>query len=124
MPSPEEIRDTVECYVKLMCESDADGIVELYAADATVEDPVGGNVIQGHEAIRSFYAAAAVNLQLELTGPVRAAGKECAMPMLAVLTVNDQKHYIDIIDVMAFDDEGKITSMRAFWNPADIRTTR
>jgi ketosteroid isomerase-like protein len=46
------------------------------------------------------------------------------MPMLAELTVNDQKRYIDVIDVIAFDDDGKITSMRAFWNPADIRTTR
>jgi steroid delta-isomerase len=46
------------------------------------------------------------------------------MPMLAELTINDQKSYIDVIDVMTFDDEGKITSMRAFWNPAEMRTTR
>jgi steroid delta-isomerase len=124
MPSPEEIRGAMERYVKLMCESDADGIVELYAAEATVEDPVGGTVIQGHEVIRGFYAATSPNLQVEITGPICVAGKECAMPMLAELTINDQKSYIDVIDVMTFDDEGKITSMRAFWNPAEMRTTR
>ena len=124
MPSPEEIRAVMERYAELMCASDIDGIVALYAADATVEDPVGGNVIQGLEVIRGFYAATAPSLQVEITGPICAAGKECAMPMLAELTINDQKSYIDVIDVMGFDDEGKITSMRAFWNPADMRTTR
>jgi steroid delta-isomerase len=124
MPSPEEIRAAMERYAELMCDSDADGIIELYAADATVEDPVGGQVIQGLEVIRGFYAATSPNLKVEITGPICVAGKECAMPMLAELTINDQKSYIDVIDVMTFDDDGKITSMRAFWNPADMRATR
>ena len=124
MPSPEEIRDVMERYVQLMCESNADAILELYAEDATAEDPVGGQVIQGREALRGFYAATSPNLQVELTGPVRVAGKECAAPMLAELTMNDQKLYIDVIDVMTFNDDGKITSMRAYWNPQEMRPTR
>ena len=28
---------------------------------------------------------------------------------------------VDIIDVMTFDDAGKITTMRAFWDPAEMR---
>jgi steroid delta-isomerase len=124
MPSPEEFRALMERYAKLMCESDAEGIAELYAADATVEDPVGGRVIQGRDVIRDFYAAAVPTLRVEITGPICVAGKECATPILAELTVGDRKSYIDVIDVMAFDDDGKITSMRAFWNPADIRPTR
>ena len=124
MPSPEEIRDVMKRYVQLMCESNADAIVELYADDATAEDPVGGQVIRGREALHGFYAATSPNLQVEITGPICVAGKECAMPMLAELTINDQKSYIDVIDVMTFDDDGKITSMRAFWNPADMRASR
>jgi steroid delta-isomerase len=46
------------------------------------------------------------------------------MPMLAELTMNDQKSYIDVIDVMSFDDDGKITSMKAYWSPMDMRATR
>jgi len=124
MPSPDAMRAVMERYAELMCGSDADGIAELYATDATVEDPVGGKVIQGREVIRSFYAAAVPNLRVEITGPICVAARECATPLLAELTVNDQKSYIDVIDVMTFDDDGKITSMRAFWNPADIRPTR
>jgi steroid delta-isomerase len=124
MPSPEEIRAVMERYAKLICESDAEGIAELYATDATVEDPVGGPVIRGRDVIRGFYAAAVPNLRVEITGPICVAQKECAAPILAEFTVGDQRNYIDVVDVMAFDDHAKITSMRAFWNPADIRPTR
>jgi len=44
--------------------------------------------------------------------------------MLAELTMNEQKLYIDVIDVMTFNEAGKITSMRAFWNPQEMRPTR
>ena len=47
MPSPEEIRRVIETYVERMCESDVDGILDLYAEDATAEDPVGGTIQRG-----------------------------------------------------------------------------
>jgi steroid delta-isomerase len=124
MPTPDEIRSAMESYIKFMCERDIDGIMDLYADDAVVEDPVGGAVVEGRENLRSFYAGSAPKLQVELTGPIRVSGVECAMPMLAELTMNDTKLYIDVIDVMKFNDAGKLVSMRAFWNPADMRTTR
>ncbi len=77
---------------------------------------------RGHRLFR--YAATTPSLQVEITGPICVAGKQCAMPMLAELTMNDQKSYIDVIDEFSFDAAGKITSMRAFWNPAELRPTR
>jgi steroid delta-isomerase len=121
MPTPEELRAVMQSYIKLMCDSDIDGILDLYTDDATAEDPVGGQVQQGRETLRAFYAATAPKLQVEITGPIRVAGTECAMPMLAEFEMNDQKFHIDVIDVMTFNDDGKITSMRAFWNPAEMR---
>ena len=124
MPSPDEIRSVMERYAKLMCDGDADGIAGLYSDDCFVEDPVGGNPIQGIEAVRGFYAATSPNLQVEVSGPICVAGNHCAMPMLAELTMNDQKSYLDVIDVMTFDDDGKITSMKAYWSPMEMRPTR
>ncbi len=124
MPSPEEIRSVMERYAKLMCDGDADGIAALYSENCFVEDPVGGDPIQGIEAVRGFYAATSPNLQVEVCGPICVAGNHCAMPMLAELTMNDQKSYIDVIDVMTFDDDGKITSMKAYWSPMEMRPTR
>lgn len=121
MPGPDEIRTAMQSYIKFLTESDLDGIMGLYAEDATVEDPVGGPVQRGTDAIRSFYGAAIPNLKVELTGPIRVAGNECAMPMLAEIDLGDRAMLMDVIDVMKFDDEGKLVSMRAFWNPADMR---
>ena len=41
MPSAEHITETVNRYISLVAKGTADDIVELYADDATVEDPVG-----------------------------------------------------------------------------------
>ena len=37
MATPDEIRASMESYIKYMCESDIDGIMSLYADDAVVE---------------------------------------------------------------------------------------
>ncbi len=124
MPTPEEIRNVVDSYVKLMCSSDIDGILALYAEDATAEDPVGGEIQNGVEALRNFYTLTAPALQVELNGPVCVAGQECAFLLLAELTMGDTKQYLDATDVFTFNDEGKITSMRAYWNPAELRPNR
>jgi len=125
MPTADEIRSAMQDYIKFMCDSDIEGIMSLYANDATVEDPVGAEPKSGREVLREFYAASAPKLEVELTGPIRVAGVECAMPMLAELSLNeDTKLYIDVIDVMKFDAAGKIVSMRAFWDPAETRPTR
>jgi steroid delta-isomerase len=124
MPTPDELRRILERYIRHMCESDADGIMQLYADDATVEDPVGANPIRGREALHAFYTAAVPQLMVEITGPIRVAGLECAMPLVAEVTMESGKSYIDVIDIMRFNEQGKIVSMRAYWNPAEMRPQR
>ena len=124
MPTPDEMRSAIESYIQMMCSNDVEGILALYAEGGTAEDPVGGKVQSGKEELRNFYAGTVPSLQVEITGPIRVAGSEAAVPMLAELTMNENKLYLDVIDVMAFDDAGKIISMRAFWNPAEMRPTR
>ncbi len=124
MPDPVKIRSAMQSYVKYLCESDVDGIMSLYSDDASVEDPVGTDAHCGTQAVRAFYAAAIPKLRVELTGPIRVAGNECAMPMLAEVDLGDRTMYMDVIDVMKFDDDGKVVSMRAFWSAADTRSTR
>ena len=124
MPTPDEMRATLRKYIRLMCESDAEGMVELFAEDAAVEDPAGSPPLQGREALLTLYRAAAPNLQVEISGPICVVGLECAMPLLVELNVEGTKNYFDAIDVMAFDQDGKLNSMRAFWNPAEMRSER
>jgi steroid delta-isomerase len=124
MPTPDEIRNIMQAYVKALSASDVDTIMDLYADECTAEDPVGGKLQSGREALREFYTGTAPALHVEITGPICVAGQECAVPLLAELTMPDTKLYVDVIDVMKFDDAGKITSMRAYWSPTEMRPTR
>ncbi|MFK7898626.1 MAG: nuclear transport factor 2 family protein [Myxococcota bacterium] len=111
--SNDHIRQTIENYLAFMNAGKADEIAALYAEDATVEDPIGTPPFQGREAIRDFYAKAAGNVKLEATGNPRVAAGEAAFPMRVVV---GPSHIIEVIDVMDFNDEGLIQSMRAFWS--------
>jgi len=122
MPTANEIRAIVSNYIDMMCASDIDGIMALYADDCTAEDPVGGTVQEGAEAVRAFYSFAAPMLQVELKGPVCVAGNSCAFLLLATHTADGVVSYLDATDVFSFNDAGKITSMKAYWNVEDVRS--
>ena len=123
MPQPTELRSIVASYVQMMCDTNIDGLMQLFDDAATVEDPVGGEILSGIDAVRAFYTAAAAMLQVELAGPVCVAGLQCAFPVRAQLTVDQSVSYLDAIDVFEFTEDGKIQSMRAYWNPQELRPT-
>jgi steroid delta-isomerase len=118
------IRATVDAYCAAFTQSDRAAYVGLFADDAWIEDPVGSPRLEGHEGIGGFFdqsSAMADSIELRLTGPVRVAAGECAFPMQARPNIGGTTFCVDIIDVMTFDDTGKITTMRAFWDPAEMR---
>ncbi|MFB8277022.1 nuclear transport factor 2 family protein [Nocardia colli] len=117
-----QIRDAIEQYVKLVGAGPTEAIVELYAPDATVEDPVGTPVRQGHAAIREFYdVIGALDRDTELRADtVRIAGNEAAFMFTIVTRVAGQRFTLTPIDMMEFDDAGKIIRMRAFWSQEDM----
>jgi steroid delta-isomerase len=120
MPSAEQITAVVNRYISLVSNGTADDLVELYADDATVEDPVGGEVHIGRQAIRGFYSAMeGVARQCELV-TLRVAGHEAAFHFKLTVTAGDTKMLIEPIDVMVFDTEGKISSMKAYWSPESV----
>jgi steroid delta-isomerase len=120
MPSAEHITAVVHRYISLVGSGSADDLVDLYADDATVEDPVGGEVHIGRQAIHGFYSVLeAVQRQCELV-TLRVAGNEAAFHFKLTVTAGASKMLIEPIDVMAFDGEGKISSMKAYWSPDSV----
>lgn len=112
----DDARGACEAYLSALVAKDVDAIVDLYADDATVEDPVGTEVLSGSAAIRAFYAEAVGGVQDAcMTGQPRLAGSEVAFPFQVTAGQPGQAVVINIIDVFRFNASGKITSMRAFW---------
>jgi steroid delta-isomerase len=119
------IRATVTGYCDAFTRRDRDAYVGLFVDDAWIEDPVGTDKRHGHEGIGAFFdesSGLADSIELRLTGPVRVAAGECAFPMQARPVLGGATFCVDIIDVMTFDDTGRITTMRAFWDPAEMRS--
>src|SRR6185437_7753228 len=48
------------------------------------------------------------------------AGNEAAFHFTLTVTAGDTKMVIEPIDVMVFDSEGKIRSMKAYWSPESV----
>ncbi|QYB00860.1 nuclear transport factor 2 family protein [Rhodococcus sp. USK10] len=122
-PSAEDIRKTVERYIEAVATGTADDVVALYAEGATVEDPVGTEPRTSAESLREFYG---VIEPLKQTGELltlKIAGNSAAFHFSLVTDLGEQKLEIAPIDVMTFDDDGKITSMRAFWSQEDMITS-
>ena len=114
------ITDTVNRYIELVAKGSADDLVELYADDATVEDPVGGEVHIGRRAIHGFYSAVDdVQRECELVS-LRVAGNEAAFQFRLTVTAGEHRMVIEPIDVMVFDDRGKIAATKAYWSAADV----
>jgi len=123
MPSAEHIAETVNRYISLIAKGSADDLVDLYADDATVEDPVGGEVHIGRQAIHGFYSglASADNAERECElVPLRVAGQEAAFQFRLTVGAGEHRILIEPIDVMAFGEDGKVTAMKAYWSANDV----
>jgi steroid delta-isomerase len=120
MPTPEQITQTITRYLDLAANGRADDIAELYVSDATVEDPVGGEVHIGRQAIHGFYSNVEnLKRKSELVA-LRVSGNEAAYLWRLTVNVGDKGMIIEPINVMTFDDDAKITSMKAYWSPDDV----
>ncbi len=108
----------VQRYLDTVVKGSAEDVAALYAEDATLEDPVGGGEVHiGRKAIAGFYNnVSGAEITTELLS-FRAGGSEAAF-VFAITVGGAMK--IEPIEVMAFNADGLITSMRAFWGPQDV----
>lgn len=102
---------------------DHDAVISLFADDARIEDPVGGGqILEGKAAITSFYQSSVASVEkLELAAPIRGShGNAAAIAFMIYVEMEGKKVCIHCIDVMTFNDAGKIVDMKAYWGPEDI----
>lgn len=118
----QHMKQALQAYIDRYNQDDLEGVVGLYADDATVEDPVGSPVKAGRGAIRDFYKyAMTTGARLSLAAPIRAShGDSAAMAFDVKLKYQGSEMIIRVIDVMSFDGAGRFKSMRAYWGPSDM----
>lgn len=121
MATPEQMEAAVQAYVAAFAAGDPEQAVAIFAADATIEDPVGTPVKRGHEEIRAFYQASmATGAKLVLDGPIRLAEGHAAFAFHVPLHFEGKDMEIHVIDTFAFDADGKVKEMRAFFGPGNM----
>lgn len=121
-PSRESILTTVETYVKSVASGTVDDVLALYAPGATVEDPVGTEPRTTEASLREFYGIIEPLEQTVELGVVKIAADHAAFNFTLTTNLGEQRIEISVIDVMTFDDDAKITSMKAIWGPEDMVT--
>ena len=121
MSTREAITKTVNRYLEFLATGTTDDVLTLYTADATIEDPVGSDLRRGHDAICEFYAGFQDAKKETELAELRVTGTEAAFLWHLTLDAGDSRTRISPISMMTFDEDAKITSMRAFWSPSDVR---
>lgn len=124
MPTADDLRTTIGRYVEAFTAGDREGWLALWADDATCEDPVGTDPHVGKEAIGAFWDLShsmAESIELRISGPMKVVGNEVAYNLQILPTVGGTTMCVDVVETLEFDDDARITKMRAFWAMEDMR---
>ena len=120
---PERISRAVRAYFLAIRAMDPDAVANTFAEDGTTYDPVGTEGVTGREAIREFFSSIYKNFKgVALTeDSIFVAGDGAAVKWTGKGTsVNGKNVNFEGIDVFEVNAEGKIRTVRAYWNPAEM----
>src|SRR5699024_10070689 len=123
MVTEAEMKNALQQYVDGFNEKDANKIVQLFAGNATIEDPVGGGrIVEGTDEISAFYEGAVeVVDSITLDTPIRGShSNDAEMAYTIKMKHEGQPMTMQAIDVMKFNDAGKIVEMQAYHRPENV----
>lgn len=121
--APDKISRAVRAYFLAIRAMDADAFANTFAEDGTTFDPVNSPGITGRDGIREFLQSICKNFKtVGLTeDSVFVAGNGAAVKWTGHGTsINGSEVNFEGIDVFEVNDDGKIQTVRAYWNPAEM----
>jgi steroid delta-isomerase len=125
MVGPSQVRAWAQRLLDVEDSRDPDAIAQLFALDATFEDPVGGDILTGRDAIRATFAQAAINMsavEIRRTTPISVAELYAAYGVTASIETQGSRRELDSVTVVHFGSDGLIASLRAYWNYEEMRS--
>ncbi len=121
--SPDKISRAVRGYFLAIRAMDADAFANTFAEDGTTCDPMGTPPISGRDGIREFLSSICKNFKsVSLTEEsIFVAGNGAAVKWTGKGTsANGKEVRFEGIDVFEINQDGKIQSVWAYWNPAEM----
>ena len=117
--TPEQIEAAVEEYFDAVGAFDVPRYVNTFAPDGVLEDPVGTPPIQGAQAITGFITSIIAPFSdiKHKIQDINVCGNEAAVNWkINLKTTTGKKIVIDGMGVFKFNDNGKLQSVREFWD--------
>jgi steroid delta-isomerase len=121
--SPEVISRTVKAYFAALRAMDQQAWVNTFAEDGVSHDPVGAPAINGHQKLGEFFQTiTAAFKEVGLTEDcVFIAGNTAAVKWTGRGTSKQGRAvHFEGIDVLTINEAGKIETLHAYWNPAEM----
>ena len=121
--SPEVIAKTVKDYFAALRAMDEQAWVNTFAENAISHDPVGALPINGHQKLAEFFQTiTAAFKEVGLTeDQVFIAGNGAAVKWTGKGTSKQGRAvHFEGIDVFTINEAGKIETLHAYWNPAEM----
>ncbi len=121
--APDKISRAVRAYFLAIRAMDADAIANTFAEDGTTCDPMGTPPVSGREGIREFFQSIFKNFKSVALDEdsVFVAGNGAAVKWTGRGTsTNGSEVRFEGIDVFEVNDDGKIQTIHAYWNPAEM----
>ena len=118
MPSPEQVQAAVDAYVAAYMKNDRDAFLDAFATDGVIVDPVGTPAHVGRDARGAFWDTVhqlTEHMSFDVKDVI-VCGSEAAMVFRIHAGTADAGVVIDAVDIFEVDDDGKIASMRAYWD--------
>jgi len=112
---------------------DRDGWLALFADDAVVEDPVGSSFIdaegkgqRGKEAIAAFYdnvVSQSESLKFTITRSIECGDEVANVGEIRITLPGNQVGTVPIVNIYKVNSEGKLVSLRSFWEQDKLTFT-
>ena len=121
--SPEVVSTAVRAYFAALRAMDQQAWVNTFAEDAVSHDPVGAQPIRGHQQLGDFFQSiTGAFKEVGLTeDQVFVAGNGAAVKWNGRgVSKQGRKVRFEGIDVFVINEAGKIETLSAYWNPAEM----
>lgn len=121
--APEIVSNAVKAYFAAIRAMDQQAWVNTFAADAITYDPVGAPPTEGHAKLAEFFQTiTAAFKEVGLTeDEVFIAGNGAAVKWTGRgISKQGREVKFEGIDVFDVNEAGKIQTLHAYWNPAEM----